>query len=135
MKDIAYRARFKGGEENLHGGVNACVVGWMGGEALAADSAEYLAIKEYFESISSSSVTDANAIAPEMLADEAAYEMAYGGGDAAAGAAVYDKACARCHDSGLVVNVVPALNKSVLKTYTAGRLAQKVRTSGPPPPG
>lgn len=135
MKDIAYRSSFKGGEADLHGGVNACVTGWMGGTELAVDSAEYVALKTYFESISDSKVTDPNAIAPEVLDNEAAYEAAYGGGDAAAGEAAYTKACARCHDNGLVVNVVPALNKSVLKTYTIGRIAQKVRTSGPPPSG
>lgn len=135
MKDIAYRASFKGGMADLLGGVNACVTGWMGGDALAADSPEFTAIKAYFESISSESVTDANAIAPDVLADVAAYEAKYAGGDATAGADVYAKACSRCHDGSLSVNVVPAPAKSSLSAYTIGRIAQQVRTAGPPPSG
>ena len=136
MKDIAYRMSYKGGDApKLVDGVNACVVGWMGGTALAEDSAEFMAMKEYFESISDSSITDANAIMPEVLADEAAYEAKYAGGDATAGEAAYTKACGRCHDSSLTVNAVPAVSKAGLVGYTIGRIAQQVRTGGPPPSG
>ncbi|MBK8253955.1 MAG: c-type cytochrome [Polyangiaceae bacterium] len=135
MKDIAYRATFKGGMADLLGGVNACVTGWMGGDALTADSAEFVAFKAYFESISSESVTDANAIAPDVLADVAAYEAKYSGGNEMAGADVYAKACARCHDDTLTLNVVPAPAKTTLSAYSIGRIAQQVRTAGPPPSG
>lgn len=135
FQDIAFRASFKGGMADLRGAVNACVTGWMGGAELAEDSAEYKALKEYMESISDAAVTEANAIAPEVLDDEAAYEAKYAGGDATAGADSYAKACARCHDESLTVNAVPAYSKATLKSYTIGRIAQQVRTAGPPPSG
>ncbi|MEZ4299402.1 MAG: c-type cytochrome [Polyangiaceae bacterium] len=134
MKDIAFRESFKGGDApKLLDGVNACVTGWMGGTALTDSSAEFQAIKTYFESISDPSVTTPNAIAPEVLTNESAYEAKYGGGDPTAGAAAYAKACARCHDEALTVNVIQAPAKTSLKGYTVGRIAQQVRTSGPPP--
>lgn len=135
FKDIAYHTSFKGGEADLLGGVNACVVGWMGGAALAQDDAAFVGLKAYMESISDPAATDANAIAPEVLADEAAYEAAYAGGDPAAGATKYAKACAVCHDNGLVVGSTGAYPKATLAGYTVGRIAQKVRTAGPPPSG
>ena len=70
-----------------------------------------------------------------ILDDEAAYEAAYAGGDAVAGADAYAKACAVCHDSGLQVGSTAAYPKMTLAAYTVGRIAQKVRTSGPPPSG
>ena len=74
-------------------------------------------------------------IAPEVLADEAAYEAAYAGGDAAAGAAKYTANCAVCHDGALVIGQIPAYPKASLAGYSVGRIAQKVRTAGPPPSG
>jgi mono/diheme cytochrome c family protein len=134
--DIAYHDSFKGDNNaDLLGAVNACVTGWMGGVALTAQDEAYLMLKEYMESLSSPDVTAANVIAPEVLDDQAAYEAAYGGGDAAAGAAKYAQACARCHDSALTVWSAPAPSKAGLAGSTIGRIAQKVRTSGPPPSG
>jgi cytochrome c553 len=135
FKDLAFRSSFKGGMADLNGGVNACVTFWMGGTAIGDTSAEYTALKEYMESISDPAVTDPNPIMPEVLENEAAYEAKYGGGDAAAGAAAYTLACARCHDESLTVNAVPALSKMALAGYTIGRIAQKVRTAGEPPSG
>ncbi|MEM9460044.1 MAG: c-type cytochrome [Myxococcota bacterium] len=135
MQDIAYKESYKGGGADLLGGVNACVTGWMGGTALTADDPEYLALVEFFESISDEASTTPNPIMPEVLADEAEYEATYAGGDAAAGAAKYDASCAICHDAGLTVGMVPAFPKAALSGYTIGRIAQKVRTSGPPPSG
>jgi mono/diheme cytochrome c family protein len=135
FKNLAFHTSFKGGMADLNGGVNACVMGWMGGTMLAADSAEYKAIKEYMESLADPAMTDPNPIQPDVLADEAAYEVKYAGGDAAAGAAVYTKACARCHDGALTVNNIPALAKASLVSLTIGRIAQQVRTAGEPPSG
>lgn len=135
FKDIAFHTSFKGGEADLLGGVNACVVGWMGGTALTADDAAFLGLKAYMESISAAIATEPNAIAPEVLADEAAYEAAYAGGDAAAGASKYANACAVCHDNGLLVGSTAAYPKATLAGFTVGRIAQKVRTAGPPPSG
>ena len=133
--DIAYHESFKGNGADLLTAVNACVTGWMGGTALAADDAEWVALKGFIESISSPDMTTPNALEPEVLDDEAAYEAAYAGGDAVAGADAYAKACAVCHDSGLQVGSTAAYPKMTLAAYTVGRIAQKVRTSGPPPSG
>ncbi len=135
LKDIAYHTSFKGGAADLLGGINACVAGWMGGTALTATDEGYLKLKEYMESISSVDATTPNPIAPEVLADEAAYEAAYQGGDAAAGAAKFTKSCGKCHDGGLVVGQVASLSKATIASRTVGRIAQQVRTSGPPPSG
>jgi cytochrome c2 len=136
LKDIAFRAAYKGGDAPaLLDGVNACVTGWMGGTALTATDDRYVQLRSYLESISDPAVTAMNPLAPEVLADEAAYELAYAGGDAAAGAAKYQAACAGCHDAGKVIGSAPALAKSVIAGETVGRIAQKVRSSGPPPSG
>lgn len=136
LKDIAYRTSFKGGDApTLLDASNACVTGWMGGSALAATDDAWIMLETYLQSISSESVTTPNPLAPEVLADVAAYEAAYGGGDAAAGAAKYSEKCGVCHDGGLKVGPAGSLAKATLGTYTAGRIAQKVRTSGPPPSG
>ena len=65
----------------------------------------------------------------------AAYEAAYAGGDASAGEAVYQASCAGCHDEALTVGARVALPRAALASYSVGRIAQKVRTSGPPPSG
>lgn len=136
LMDMAYRESFKGGAApNLIDGANACITGWMGGEALAAEDAEWISLEAYIQSVSDEAVTEANAIMPEVLADEAAYEMAYAGGDAANGEALYGTACGTCHDAELVVNNRVSFSLDVLAAYSVGRIAQKVRTSGPPPSG
>ena len=135
FRDMAYRASYKGGGADLLGGVNACVTGWMGGTALTETSEAYLALVEFMQSVSDPAVTSANALAPEVLADEAAYEAAYGGGDAGRGAALYATNCGRCHDAGLVVGPATSVPKAGLSSRTAGRIAQQVRTAGPPPSG
>ncbi|MCA9547292.1 MAG: c-type cytochrome, partial [Myxococcales bacterium] len=124
-----------GGAPDLLAATNACVTGWMGGAALTADSAEWTALEGYLQSISDEAVTAPNALAPEVLADEAAYEAAYAGGDAAAGEAKYNAVCGVCHNSALKVGPTAAYPTAALRGYTAGRIAQKVRTSGPPPSG
>lgn len=134
LKDIAYHTSFKGGGQmKLIGGANACIVGWMGGTALTEDDAKWAALGGYIKSISAEDQTTPNDITPVLMADEAAYEAAYGGGDAAAGEAKYTAACGRCHDNGLVVNATAAYPKTTLAGFTVGRIAQKVRTSGEPP--
>lgn len=136
LKDIAYHTSFKGGgAPNLLAGTNACVTGWMGGVALTAEDPRYVALLGYLQSISSPSVTSPNPLAPEVLADEAAYEAAYSGGDATRGAARYAAVCGTCHDTALQVGPRPSLPKSSLRGFSVGRIAQKVRTSGPPPSG
>lgn len=136
MQDIAFKTAYKGGEApDLLAGVNACVTGWMGGEALTGEDERYVALTGYFESISDPASTTPNPIAPEVLADEAAYELAYAGGDAAAGAAKYAANCAVCHDAALVIGTTPAYAKAALGGFSIGRIAQKVRTAGPPPSG
>lgn len=134
--DIAYRTSFKGGQApDLLAASNACIVGWMGGEAITEEDEAYASLKAYMESLSSPDVTTPNDIVPEVLANEAAYEAAYAGGDAAAGEAKYTNACGRCHDGGLVVATALALPKVSLSAFAIGRIAQKVRTAGPPPSG
>lgn len=136
MFNIAYHDSFKGGgAATLLDGTNACVTGWMGGTALTTADAEWTSLEAYLQSISDPSETTANAIAPEVLADEAAYEAAYAGGDATAGEAAYNAACLRCHGPSLTVGAAPAPALSDLSAYTVGRIAQQVRTSGPPPSG
>jgi mono/diheme cytochrome c family protein len=134
--NIAYHTSFKGGDApDLLAGSNACITGWMGGVALAADSEAWEALELYLQSISDPAMTAPNALAPEVLEDEAAYETKYGGGDANAGSAKYLASCGTCHSSVLKVGDVPSLPLEQLKLRTIGRIAQKVRTSGPPPSG
>ena len=133
--DIAYNDDFKNGAEDLLGGINACVTGWMGGTALTASDEGYMMLEAYLQEISDPAETTPNAIMPEVLDDEAAYELAYAGGDAAAGEAVYNSHCGQCHDSALIVGTTGALAKAALSAFSVGRIAQKVRTSGPPPSG
>ncbi len=135
FQNIAYKDNYKGGAADLLGGVNACVTGWMAGEALTAESPEYLGLVEFMQSISDPAETTPNPIMPEVLADEAAYEAAYGGGDATAGAALFTTACGGCHGGALVVGSVAAPGAPMVSMATAGRIAQQVRTSGPPPSG
>lgn len=136
LMDIAYHDNFKGGDApTLLDAVNACVVGWMGGNALESKDEAYVMLEDYLKSISSPDVTTPNPIEPEVLDDEAAYEAAYAGGDAAAGSALYTQACGVCHDNGVTVNVAPAPVMTALSIYSVGRIAQQVRTSGPPPSG
>lgn len=136
MVDIAYRTSFKGGgAPTLLAGSNACVTGWMGGTALTAEDARWKKLEAYLQSISDPSVTTPNPLAPEVLANEAAYETAYAGGDAAAGKAKYELSCGRCHEESLRLGQATSPGRAVLKGRSVGRLAQKVRTSGPPPSG
>jgi mono/diheme cytochrome c family protein len=136
LKDIAYHSSYKGGgAPNLLAAANACITGWMGGTALKDGDAEWLMLRSYLQSISDTSKTTPNELAPEVLADEAAYTAAYGGGTAAAGQAKFATYCGKCHDSALVVGKSPAPPKAALKALTIGRIAQQVRTSGPPPSG
>lgn len=134
LMDIAYRESFKGGNApTLLDATNACVTGWMGGEALVDGDDAWTELLSFMQSISDASVTAANPLAPEVLADEAAYADKYSGGDAAAGEAPYLAQCGICHDSDLVVNNRASFNLAILSAFTEGRIAQKVRTSGPPP--
>jgi len=136
FKDIAYRMNFKGGmAPDLLAAANECIVGWMGGTKLTATDENWKSLEAHLQSLSSKDVTMPNALVPEVLDNEAAYEAAYAGGDAAAGAAKYTDACGRCHDGGLTVNATAAFPKTSLAVFTIGRIAQKVRTSGPPPSG
>ena len=136
LRDIAYRSSFKGGgAPTLLAATNACVTGWMGGEALTATDPEWLALERFLQSISSTSVTAPNTLAPEVLADEAAYEAAYAGGDATRGAALFAARCGDCHGDALTVGAASSPPLSVLRAYSVGRIAQQVRTSGPPPSG
>jgi mono/diheme cytochrome c family protein len=136
LQDIAFRSSYKGGgAPSLLAATNACVTGWMGGTALTEADERWQKLEAYLVSISDAGVTAPNALAPEVLANEAAYEAAYAGGDAAAGAAKYVASCGACHDSALRVGARAAISKAALRGLTTGRIAQKVRTSGPPPSG
>jgi mono/diheme cytochrome c family protein len=135
LVDSAYRISYKGGTTDLLGAVNECVVGWMGGAALAAGDPAFVSLEAFMRSLSSPEVTAPLPIEPEVLANLAAYEEAYAGGDAAAGQARYAGTCARCHDQGLVVGQALAFPRDSLGTYSIGAIARKVRTSGPPPSG
>lgn len=136
LKDIAFKTSFKGGDaKTLLAATNECVVGWMGGTALKETDTAFIKLKTYMESISDKTKTTPNTLAPEVLANQAAYEAAYGGGNAAAGADKYTKTCGVCHDRALIVNKSGAVSKAALKSYPIGFLAQKVRTAGPPKSG
>jgi cytochrome c551/c552 len=136
LQDIAYHSSFKGGmAPNLLGGANACITGWMGGVALTEADAEWLSLEAFIQSISDPAMTTPSPIEPEVLENEAAYETAYAGGDATAGEAMYEKACGTCHTPELRVNNRVSYSLEVLKAFSIGRIAQKVRTSGPPPSG
>lgn len=136
LKDIAFHTDFKGGSaKTLLLATNACVEGWMGGAPMIEGDASWDMLKAYLESISSPAATTPNTITPEVLANEAAYQAAYGAGDAVAGAAKYDTYCGKCHTTPLTVGKTPAPGKDTLKVITTGRIAQQVRTSGPPPSG
>jgi mono/diheme cytochrome c family protein len=134
LKDIAFHTSFKGGgAKTLLEGTNACVAGWMGGKALVETDAQWTEVKRMLESVSNNLQTTPNLLAPEVLDNEAAYEAAYAGGNAAAGLAKYTQSCANCHGGGL--NVGGKKAPTNLKGYSIGRIAQQVRTSGPPPSG
>ena len=107
----------------------------MGGTALTEGDASWADLKAYLESISDASETTPNPLAPQVLADEAAYEAQFAGGDAAAGADAYTSFCGTCHDSVLIVGSAAAPGKGALQGLSAGYIARKVRTSGPPPSG
>jgi mono/diheme cytochrome c family protein len=132
--DIAYHSSFKGGgAPTLLDAANACITGWMGGTALTAADASWKDLEAYLQSLSDSAVTAPNPLAPEVLADDAAYGPAYGGGDATQGQAKYAAACGSCHDHNLKLGPATSYPKATLKGFGAARIAQKVRTSGPPP--
>lgn len=134
MMDIAYRTSFKGGMMlDLLGATNACVTGWMGGAALTATDPAWLSLQAYMQSLSNPAVTTPTTLAPQVLMDQAAYEAAYAGGNAAAGQAKFASFCGGCHTAGLVVGPAPSPGVAFLATVSVGRLAQKARTSGPPP--
>lgn len=134
FQDIAYLTAYKGGDApDLLAATNACVTGWMGGPALTAEDARYVALRGYLQSLSDAAVTTPNPLAPEVLATADDYETAYAGGDAAAGEAKYAMHCGHCHDSARKVGPAESYSKVSLKSYAIGRIAQKVRTSGPPP--
>lgn len=136
LRNIAYRTSFKGGmAPTLLMASNACVTGWMGGAALAATDPRWLSLQSYLQSISDRAVTTPNTMAPEVLANEAAYEAAYAGGDAATGAPLYARFCGTCHSGGTTVNAARATSRAALRSLSVGRIAQQVRTSGPPPSG
>jgi cytochrome c553 len=134
FKNIAYLENYKGGgAPTLLAATNACVTGWMGGTALTADSEGYVALKSFMEGLSDAAVTTPNPLMPEVLADLPAYEAAYGGGDATAGEAAWGTYCASCHDTALTVGPGTAPAVAGISAQTAGEIAQKVRTAGPPP--
>lgn len=136
FRNIAYRTSYKGGDApTLLDAANACVTGWMGGTALTATDPRWTALQTYLQSISDRSVTTPNTLRPEVLANEAAYEAMYAGGDAAAGAPLYARFCGTCHNSNLTVNMSRAVTRVNLRSFSVGRIAQKVRTAGPPPSG
>ncbi len=136
FRNIAFRSSFKGGDApTLLAASNACVTGWMGGVALPATDPRWRALEAYLQSISDRAVTTPNTLRPEVLANQAAYEAAYAGGDAAAGAPLYARFCGTCHDAGLRVNRMSAISRASLRGMSVGRIAQKVRTAGPPPSG
>lgn len=136
LENSAYRTSYKGGgAPTLLDAANACITGWMGGEALTPTDPEWAALESELRAMSDPSVTAPAPLAPEVLANEAAYETAYAGGDATRGSAAYALYCARCHDEGLIVGRAPAYPRSALASFSIGRIARKVRTSGPPPSG
>lgn len=136
MRDIAFRSSFKGGgAPNLLAAVNACVTGWMGGDALTENTEAWVDLEAYLVSLSDPTVTTPNNFAPEVLADEAAYEAAYGGGDPGNGEAKFAAVCGRCHVDGLQIGIARSPTRSTIRTLSVGRIAQQVRTSGPPPSG
>ena len=136
LKDIAYRTSYKGGTaESLLDAVNACVVVWMGGDALEAGDPEWAALEGWLKTLSDSEVTDPNESTLEILENEAAYEASYAGGDAAAGEAKFDTYCGTCHGTGLKLGSARALSLEALADRSIGRIAQKVRTAGPIPSG
>lgn len=131
--NLAYHTTFKGGGADLLGAVNACVTGWMGGTALTASDPAFLELKAFMESISDPAVTTPNPLMPEVLADEAAYEAAYSGGDASLGQSGWSKYCGRCHDVALQLSQFPTPPRASVAARPIGYIAQHVRTSGPPP--
>jgi mono/diheme cytochrome c family protein len=49
--------------------------------------------------------------------------------------AKYTKFCSACHSAGLKLGTATPTSGMVVKALSIGRIAQKVRTSGPPPSG
>ncbi|MFO0647157.1 MAG: c-type cytochrome [Polyangiales bacterium] len=136
LRNIAYHTSFKGGmAPTLLMATNACVTGWMGGTALTETDPRWLSLQTYMRSISSPEFTTPNTMIPEVLANEAAYESTYAGGDATAGAPLYARYCGTCHSVGTTVNTARATSRAGLRSLSVGRIAQQVRTSGPPPSG
>src|SRR6185295_17355683 len=112
LQDIAYHTSFKGGgAANLLAAANACITGWMGGAGLHEQDGEWTMLQSYLKSISDPAETAPHTLAPEVLANEAAYATAYQGGDATRGSAKYAASCGACHDAALVVGKSAALSK------------------------
>lgn len=131
--DIAFRSSFNAGaSKTLLEAINVCVSEWMGGRELKSADSEFLQLKSYLESLSDPSKKTPNLIQPEVLANTAAYEAAYQGGNAILGMAKYRVACAGCHSGGLHVGQAQAPQALSIRTYSIGRISQKVRTSGSP---
>jgi len=136
LADLAFHTAFKGGmATTLLDASNVCITGWMGGAALGDADPRWQALRGELEALAHPDQTTPNTPAPEVLADEAAYQAAYAGGDATAGARVYQRSCAGCHERELTVGAARAPRLAELAELSIGRIAQQVRTSGPPPSG
>ena len=105
----------------------------MGGDPLDATSEEYQSIEAYILSNSDPAETAVTPIMPDVRMTLDEYEMDYAGGDPMLGAKPYLRYCGLCHDVGLVVGAHAAPELSSFTGMSVGRIAQKVRTSGPPP--
>jgi len=126
--DATRRATWKNGEvDSFLAAANSCRVEWMNTTEWAADDKEYLALFEFLEE-----TADAQGVAPgqadPITIDIAAPPADAGGGDPAAGQALFNESCIICHgqDAAGTLRGPPLAGRELALDYIVNR----VRTSG-----
>jgi mono/diheme cytochrome c family protein len=123
LGDATRRPSYKNGQiSEMREAVNTCLTEWMTAEPWTADDPDWLALHEFLDA--RATVDEAPALSFEIVQPPA--EL--GGGDVAAGRALFDGSCAVCHGVGASgTERAPALVGDLL---TADYVAARVRTSG-----
>lgn len=123
--DAANRPTYKNGQlTELRDAVNSCVVEWMGGEPLAADSTRWINLEQFLQEQAGDA--PAEALTFEIVAPPADLT----GGDVAAGETLFNTSCSGCHAmDGVGSDLAPGL---VATNLEADFIARRIRLSGDP---
>ncbi|MEM6289713.1 MAG: DM13 domain-containing protein [Myxococcota bacterium] len=120
------RASFKNGQlDTIDDAINSCLTEWMNADPWEAEDDRMLAVMAYLESEAGSEAEVTSNIV-EPPAD-------LGGGDPAAGQALFNSSCVECHgQDGIGTQRAIAVSALALEP---GYIARRVRTSGRPTSG